>query len=297
MALVLLRELDDRFMADLWTGALESSGVPYLLRTFEDTAYDGLFITQKGFGRIMVEEEWLETARAIDADLSSQLAAGPSGSAELAAHLDHTLLDAKAGFEELEQFLGQCRQMACAAACVLPWMVPRAAAALAGGLTAVCSVVSFPLGADTGASKARAAAELAEAGAGEIDVVVNYGWVLAGRVDQAAREMGRVVQACQPAVVKAILETPLLGPELSAELAEALLDSGVGFLKTGTGFAGPATVDDVELLATLAAGRLQVKAAGGITTLAQAQELIEAGAGRLGASAGYGIWRQAGGGA
>lgn len=297
MGLVLLRDVDDRFMADLWTGALDSAGVPYVLRTFEDTAYDGLFVSQKGFGRIMVEEQWLDTARTIDAELSAHLAAGQDGPAELAAHLDHTLLDPKAGFDDLEQFLDQCQQMQCAAACVLPWMVPRAAAALAGGPSAVCSVVSFPLGADLGSAKARAAAELAGAGAGEIDVVVNYGLVLDGRVEMAAKEMARVVQTCRPALVKVIMETPVLGPELSAELAEALLDSGAEFLKTGTGFCGPATVEDVELLISVAGGRMQIKAAGHIRELGQAQELIEAGAGRLGTSSGYHIWRQAGGGA
>lgn len=296
MALVLLRDMEDRFMADLWAGSLRDAGIPLVLRTFEDTAYDGLFVSQKGYGRIMVDEERLAQAREIDQGLMASLAASPDQAAQIAGHLDHTLLDPAAGPGELEAFLGECLEMSCAAACVLPWMVPRTAAALQGSPVAVCTVVGFPLGADTTTSKMANAAELAQAGATEIDVVVNRGWLSTGQVQETAAQIAQVVGASRPALVKVIMETGQIGPELSQELALALLDSGAAFLKTGTGFFGPATVEDVELLAEVAAGYMQIKAAGGIRSLDNARQMIEAGATRLGTSSGYRIWLEAGGG-
>ncbi|MFH2125011.1 MAG: hypothetical protein ABIK12_00745, partial [Pseudomonadota bacterium] len=180
MAMVLLRDLDDRFQADLWTQALRELGVPHLLRTFEDTAYDGLFISQKGYGRLFVEEEWLSRARQIDAELAGKVLAEDITLTDLAQHLDHTLLDPMAGPAELEQHLEQCLIMGAAAACIPPWLTARAAELLAGSRTAVCTVVGFPLGFELGAVKAREAAALVEAGAAELDVVFNRGLALSG---------------------------------------------------------------------------------------------------------------------
>lgn len=293
MAMVLLRDLDDRFQADLWTQALEERGVPHLLRTFEDTAYDGLFITQKGYGRIFVEEDWLERAREIDAELAGNLIAPDMTLAQLAARLDHTLLDPLAGPLELESHIEQCLAMGAAAACVPPWLTGRAAALLAGSQTAVCSVAAFPLGFELSDTKVKEAAMLVEAGATEIDVVFNRGLALSGELEAAVGEMTAVARAVEPKVVKVILETSVLGPELSAQASGALADSGVHFLKTGSGFFGPATPNEVGILKAAGAPKLKVKAAGGIKTLEDALALIAAGADRLGASAGWDIYREA----
>ncbi len=292
MGMVLLRELDDRFQADLWCQALDQQGVPHLLRTYEDTAYDGLFVTQKGYGRLFVEEAWLELAREIDAELSGRAAARGIGPAELARRLDHTLLDPLAGPAELERHIEECLEMEAAAACVPPWLVPRAAGLLAGSRVAVCSVAAFPLGFELGAAKAREAAGLVEAGATEVDVVFNRGLALGGELARAVAEMAEVARVVAPHLVKVILETSALGPELSARAAAALADSGVAFLKTGSGFFGPATPAEVGILKAAGPG-LGVKAAGGIKTLDGALALVEAGADRLGASAGWAIYQQA----
>jgi deoxyribose-phosphate aldolase len=293
MALVLLRDMEDRFQADLWTHALEEQGVPHLLRTFEDTAYDGLFISQKGYGRLFVEEDWLSRAQEIDAELAGKVLAEDLGLTELAAHLDHTLLDPMAGPAELEQHIEQCLIIGAAAACIPPWLTSRAAALLKGSQTAVCTVAGFPLGFELSEAKVREAVLLVEAGATEIDVVFNRGLALSGQIDEAVAEMAAVARAVEPNIVKVIMEMSALGPEMSARVSGALIDSGVHFLKTGSGFFGPATPAEVGILKAAGAPKLKVKAAGGIKTLDGALALIAAGADRLGASAGWTIYQEA----
>lgn len=292
MAMVKLRVLDNRFQADVWTQALEAEGIALRVRSFMDTAYDGLYVSQKGWGVIYVEEEDLARAQELDQALSQQTFEDVASAADLARRLEHTLLAPEAGPAELERHLDQCRQMNCAAACVSPWLVERAAQALAGSTVAVCSVVGFPLGTSTGRTKLNEALELATAGAQELDLVLNRGLVLAGRLEEAAAEVAAVAAAVRPALTKVILETSALGPELSEQAARALATSGAAYLKTGSGYFGPATAEEVAILAE-AGGGLGVKAAGGIKTLDQALALIQAGAARLGTSSGWAIFRQA----
>jgi deoxyribose-phosphate aldolase len=293
MALVLLREMDSRFQADLWTQALAEAGIAHVLRTWQDTAYDGLFLAQKGYAALYVDQAHLARAQAIDADLAGQTPAEQMSPARLARCLDHTLLDPGAGLSELGRHLDQCLEMNAAAACLLPWMVPAAAQALAGSAVAVCSVVDFPLGAGLARCKREEAQALFEAGARELDVVVNRGLIASGQLEQAAGEVAALAQDLPGALVKVILETPQLGPELSQRLAGLLLGSRVGFLKTGTGHFGPATVTDVQMLRAVAGLRLGVKAAGGIRALDEALAMLGAGADRLGTSNGFGIWQEA----
>jgi deoxyribose-phosphate aldolase len=292
MGMVLLRVLGDRFQAQVWTQALEAEGIPHLLRTYEDTAYDGLFITQKGFASLYVEEAWLERAQELDAALAGQARPQKITPAELAAMIDHTLLDPNAGPEELEEHLAQCLEMGAAAACIPPWLVSRARQTLAGSPVRLCTVVCFPLGMETAATKAHQAAELAATGAQELDVVFNRGLALAGELGAAVEEIAQVVEAARPSAVKVILECSALGPELSAAAAERLARVGVAWLKTGTGFFGPATTAEVGILAA-AAPSVPIKAAGGIRTLEQALALIQAGAERLGTSSGWEIFQAA----
>jgi deoxyribose-phosphate aldolase len=301
----LLREMESRFQADLWTQALAAEGLDARLRTWEDTAYDGLFVGQRGWGWLYVDEADLARARVIDAELERSLAEGsalavPSPQA-LAKCIDHTLLEAGAGRAELARHLEQCLTMGAAAACVLPWMVPEAARVLAGSGVAVCTVVDFPLGAGLAEDKLAQARAALAAGATELDVVINRGLVASGQEDEAVAEVaqvaGIVAQAlpgAQPeAMVKVILETPKLGPAASARLAQKFAATPVRCLKTGTGFFGPATVDDVRLLKQAGGPAMLVKAAGGIGDLPQALALLAAGADRLGASAGFRLWREA----
>ncbi len=291
MGLVKLKVMDDRFQADLYCQALEQGGISHLLRTYQDTAYDGIYVTQKGYGVIYVEEEDLEAARRVDRDLARNPAC-PEPEV-LARFIDHTLLDPAAGERELEAHLEQCLEMKAAAACVSPWMLPRAARALAGSPVAPCTVVGFPLGTQTSAGKLAEAREAAGAGARELDVVFNRGWALGGELERAVEEMAGLARELRGVVIKVILEISALGAEVGRRAARALVDSGVEYLKTGTGFLAPATVEEVALLDRAAQGRLDIKAAGGIRDLAQALALLGAGAQRLGTSSGYRIYRQA----
>ena len=293
MKMVLLRKMEDRFQADLWRHALDQAGIPNLLRTYEDTAYDGLFVTQKGYASLMVDEDQLERAREIDSELDSQAKNNDSDAELLAASLDHTLLDCAAGVERLDMFLGQCLEMSCAAACVSPWMVERTAKVLGPSGIAVCSVVGFPLGVDTREGKIACALDLVEKGADELDVVINRGLVSGGELTRAVEEVVALAEAVSPRRVKVILECNELEHETLTSLAGAFLNTPVSYLKTGTGHFGPATVEQVELLYAISGGRLGVKAAGGIGDLQAAEEMIRAGADRIGASAGYEIWLEA----
>ena len=293
MGMVLLRKMEDRFQADLWRQALDQAGIPNLLRTYEDTAYDGLFISQKGYAALMVEERHLEQAREIDSGLEAQTRGNDSDAELLASRLDYTLLDCAAGLERLECFLGQCLEMSCAAACVSPWMVARTAKVLGPSGIAVCSVVGFPLGMESKEGKIACALDLVEKGADEVDAVINRGLVAGGELTKVVEEISVLAEAVSPKQVKVILECNELEMDTLTSLAGAFLNTPVAFLKTGTGHFGPATLEQVELLADISGGRLGVKAAGGIGDWQAAREMIQAGADRIGASAGYEIWLEA----
>ncbi len=292
MAMVKLKAVDNRFQADVWEQALGAEGIDYRLRTFQDTAYDGLYVSQKGYGVFYVEEADKARAEALIEALGQAETPGLEGAAALAGVIEHTLLTPEAGEKELDAHLEQCREMGCVAACVSPWMVPLAAQGLAGSGVAVCSVVGFPLGTSSLATKLAEARQLAAAGATELDMVLNRGLALGGALGQAVGEAEQLAQAIAPAKLKVILETSQLGPEMSAQAAQALALGGAAFLKTGSGYFGPATVQDVALLAENGGG-LGIKAAGGIKTLDAALALMEAGATRLGTSSGWAIYREA----
>jgi deoxyribose-phosphate aldolase len=289
MAMVLLRVLDDRFQADLWCQALDVEGIPHLLRSYQDSAYDGLFVHQRGYASLYVEEADLARAQELDRGLMGQVMAQFQDPAALARCLDHTLLDPAAGQAELERHLEECLEMGAAAACLSPWMVPLAAPVLAGSAVALCTVVGFPLGTHTAQTKLREAQELAGLGATELDVVINRGLIASGQAAQAVEEVAALARALPECLIKVIVESAALGPEACQDLARRLSFSGVHYLKTGSGYFGSATVADVQMLQGAAPG-LKVKAAGGIRDLDQALALLGAGAARLGTSNGHAIW-------
>lgn len=297
MSMVLLRKLDNRFEADLWRHALDQEGIPYRFRTFEDSAYDGLFVTQKGYGDIHVDQQYIEAARRIDDELSQVAQARALTPAELAARLEHTLLEPTAGQADLANHLDQCLELGVVAACVSPWMTQPAAERLTDSPVALCSVVGFPLGTQSAATKAAEAAELNQAGAVELDMVINRGLLLEARWGQAQDEVAAVRAAAPDAVLKVILEMSQLTPKALQRAASLCATAGVDYLKTGSGYFGPATVEQVELLRRLidelTGSDMGIKAAGGIRTLDQALDLISAGADRLGTSAGAAIMAEA----
>lgn len=212
----------------------------------------------------------------------------------MARLIDHTLLKPEATAAQIDRLCDECRDYGFYAACVNPCWVERCTARLAGTDTLVASVVGFPLGATTSATKANEAGAVVAAGAREIDMVVQLGALIAGDREAVIRDIRAVVAAVRragaAALVKVILETRVLTDEqiiLGCECARA---AEADFMKTSTGFhpAGGATVEHVRLLRQHA-GPLRVKAAGGIRDLPTALALLEAGADRLGLSASVSI--------
>jgi len=171
--------------------------------------------------------------------------------------------------------------------CVAPTFVPLASELLKSSTVRVATVVGFPLGFQMTSVKVYEARDVVAAGAQEIDVVVNLRWVKEGRLEFVAGELAEILASVPGITVKAILECAALNQEEKRALAKILVETGVHFLKTSTGFGpGGATLEDVRLLVEVAAGRAEVKAAGGIRTLAQAKAFLSAGATRLGTRAG-----------
>ena len=213
-----------------------------------------------------------------------------------APFIDHTLLRADATPDQIRRLCEEAVEAGFASVCVPPIYVPLAADSLYGSEVAVGTVAGFPCGYLPAALKAAEAASAFAAGATEIDMVIHVGAALEGRLDRVEEEIRQVVLAARPATVKVIIECCYLNDRLKRELVEVVVHGGAGFVKTSTGFgSGGATENDVRLLATAAAGRIGVKAAGGIRDLASCRELLAAGATRIGTSAGMTIfeaWRQ-----
>jgi len=208
----------------------------------------------------------------------------------LARAIDHTLLKAEARPAQIDRLCAEALEHRFAAVCVNGLWVARVADALRGSDVAPCAVVGFPLGASAPEAVAFEARRAIDAGAREIDMVMSVGQALAG--DWSAVEAGiAMVQAqCADTPLKVILETCLLGDEQKRRACEVCRDLGVAFVKTSTGFSsGGATVDDVRLMREVVGPAMGVKASGGIRDRATAIAMLEAGATRLGCSAGVAI--------
>ena len=208
-------------------------------------------------------------------------------SAELASSIDHTLLRADATPLEIDSLCREAREHGFFSVCVNAVYVEECARLLASSETRVCSVVGFPLagcGTEAKCSETRFALER---GALEIDMVIQLGALKAGDRRAVSRDIQAVAELCDDAdaLLKVILETCLLSNDQKRLACELALDAGADFLKTSTGFStGGATVEDVRLLREMAGPDRGVKAAGGIATLGFAEELLCAGASRLGCS-------------
>ena len=200
------------------------------------------------------------------------------------AAVDHTLLRPTATWEEIRQICDDGVAYGCASVCIPPSHVRQAAEYLAGRLP-VCTVIGFPNGYATTAVKVLEAQDAIANGASEIDLVVNLGWVKDGRWSDVLAELRAVKAACGEHILKVIVETCVLTQEEKVKLCELVTESGADFIKTSTGFSsGGATAEDVALLRTHVGAQVQVKAAGGITSLEDAQTFLDLGATRLGTS-------------
>jgi deoxyribose-phosphate aldolase len=207
---------------------------------------------------------------------------------ELALLIDQTLLKPQTTVSEIENLCLGARGFGFANVCVNPWHVSRCAALLAGSGVGVCTVVGFPLGANTTEIKAKEAERACADGASEIDMVLNLGAFLSDDHEACVADVTAVVTAVSgEALVKVILETGLLNDVQKEAACSLAVDGGADFVKTSTGFGpGGATAPDVALLRRAVGPRIGVKAAGGIRSAEQALELLRAGATRLGTSSG-----------
>lgn len=214
--------------------------------------------------------------------------------ASVAGVLEHTLLDPRATRAEVLALCDEVRRHGFVGACVNPTRAALAAEALEGSPARVVSVVGFPFGASSTAAKARETAQAIADGAEEIDVVVDRGALREGDWRRVGADLRAVVDAAAGAPVKVILETAEATAE--ATVAGCLLAraAGAAFVKTSTGFgAGGATAEAVRLMRRCVGAELGVKASGGIRDLARLEEMVAAGATRVGASASVRIWEEA----
>jgi len=208
----------------------------------------------------------------------------------IAAMIDHTLLKATATPEQIIQCCKQAKQYNFASVCANPCFVKLMSEELKGSEVKVCTVIGFPLGANSTEVKAFEAAKAVEDGADEIDMVINVGELKAGNLKYVENEIREVVRASQNAVVKVIIETCFLDDNEKVIACRLAQNAGAGFVKTSTGFGtGGAEVADVRLMRQTVGNSMGVKASGGIRSLDDALKMIEAGANRIGTSSGIAI--------
>ncbi len=215
---------------------------------------------------------------------------------ELARLIDHTLLKPDATPAEIEQLCDEALRYRFASVCINPVYVPLAAAKLAESEVRVCTVIGFPLGATTTTAKVCEAEQALRDGATELDMVLQIGALKAGERDRVEGDIAAVASVAleRGGLLKVIIEAALLTDEEKVLACEIAQDGGAGFVKTSTGFAAHgARVDDVRLMRETVEPRIGVKAAGGIHSYEEAVAMIEAGANRIGASAGVQILQEA----
>ncbi len=229
-----------------------------------------------------------------------RLTTGPGPGAipeDIARYIDHTLLKPAATADDIRKLCAEAREFGFAAVCVNPVWVKLVANELRGTRVLACSVVGFPLGATHGETKAMEARRAIREGAKEIDTVINVGALKGGDENLVLKDIRAVVEACRDgsAICKVIIETALLSDEEKQRACRLAKKARAHFVKTSTGFAsGGATAHDVALMTAevLEAG-MEVKASGGIRSYTDAKRMIEAGATRIGASAGIAIVHEA----
>lgn len=202
---------------------------------------------------------------------------------EILSKTDHTLLAPQATWEEVEALCKEALAYHTASVCISPCYVLPAKKAFPD-LT-VCTVIGFPSGAHTTACKVMETKDAIANGADEVDMVINVGFVKDGRFDAVLDEIRQVKAAAGSRILKVIIETCLLTEGEKIRLCDIVSRSGADFIKTSTGFSkGGATPEDIRLMRKYCAPGLKIKAAGGISTLADAEEFLKLGADRLGSS-------------
>lgn len=209
---------------------------------------------------------------------------------QIAQYFDHTILKPDATTEEVTRICEEAIKYGFFSVCVNPVHIPQVKKQLQGSKVKVCSVVGFPLGAHTFGIKALETKKAVTEGADEVDMVINVGALKDGNLELVEQDIKAVVEAADGRCVKVIIETCLLTEDEKIKACAISKNAGAHFVKTSTGFStGGATVEDVALMKKTVEGQLQVKASGGIKSYDDAVAMIDAGADRIGASAGVSI--------
>ncbi|OTN89119.1 deoxyribose-phosphate aldolase [Enterococcus sp. 7E2_DIV0204] len=205
--------------------------------------------------------------------------------------IDHTILKADAKEEDVLRIIEEAKKYEFFSVCINPCWVALAKEHLAGTSVDVCTVIGFPLGANTSEVKAYEATDAINNGATEVDMVINVGALKSKQYKKVLKDIQAVVEAAEgKALVKVIIETALLTDEEKIKVCELAKEAGADFVKTSTGFStGGATVADVTLMRKTVGPDMGVKASGGIHNEAEAKAMIDAGATRIGTSAGVAI--------
>ena len=203
---------------------------------------------------------------------------------EILSKVDHTLLSQSATWGQIKAICDDGMKYHTASVCIPASYVKQAADYVDGKLP-ICTVIGFPNGYDTTKAKCFEASDAVENGAQEVDMVINIGWVKDQKWDALLEEIKAVKAACRGRLLKVIIETCLLTDDEKIKMCEIVSASGADYIKTSTGFStGGATVHDVELFAKHVKPGVKIKAAGGISSLDDAEKFIELGASRLGTS-------------
>ena len=200
------------------------------------------------------------------------------------SYCDHTLLAQTATWAEIQAICDDGMKYQTASVCI-PASYVKQAKAYVGDKLAICTVIGFPNGYATTAAKCFMASDAVDNGADEIDMVINIGWAKEGKWEEITAEIAAIKAACKGKLLKVIIETCLLTDEEKVALCKCVSDSGADYIKTSTGFSkAGATFADVALFAAHVAPHVKIKAAGGISSLEDAEKFIALGASRLGTS-------------
>ena len=203
---------------------------------------------------------------------------------EILKHCDHTLLKQESTWAQIKEICDDGRKYQCASVCI-PASYVRQAAEYVGNDLKICTVIGFPNGYSTTAVKVFETEDAIRNGADEIDMVINIGWVKDQKWDDLLAEIKAVKESCQGRILKVIVEACLLTEEEKIKMCELVTASGADYIKTSTGFStGGATREDVALMVKHVGPGVKVKAAGGITSLKDAEDFLALGADRLGTS-------------
>lgn len=203
---------------------------------------------------------------------------------EILKHVDHTLLLQGSTWEEIKQICDDAMKYETASVCIPPCYVKQAAEYM-GDRMAVCTVIGFPNGNVTTETKAFETKDALENGASEIDMVINIGWLKDKKYDLVENEIRKLKEICGDKILKVIIETCFLTDEEKIKMCEIVTNAGADYIKTSTGFGGAgATFDDIKLFAEHIGPNVKMKAAGGISSINDAETFLNLGADRLGTS-------------